>query len=250
MRLGRRATLAAVACCVAGTGRAAPPLDDLYSGRAITTGMDLRGRAEGLERCLRATLVKVSGNPALATDPRVPGLVPDPAALLGNLVYLDRMSDLPHQDEQGSRDRPYDLQAWFVPARIDAVLVRLGEAPWLAPRPRLAVEVEMQRGGSRYRLLGDGDADERPRGALLAAADRYGLHVVLPLSDHTGAVDGVPVSGTVVWNDAEFGWVGQWSLAWQGRPCSWRIAGVSFDEAFRNLLAGALQILSGHGAPV
>ncbi len=43
----------------------------LYTAMAIVTGTDMRSRPAGFARCLREVLVKVSGNPALATWIRV-----------------------------------------------------------------------------------------------------------------------------------------------------------------------------------
>lgn len=248
----RRARWTVAACVLAllpaarVAAQALPPSP--YSARTIVTGMDPRSRPEGLARCLRDVLVAASGNPAWLDDPRVDRLAPDPAALLQDLAYLDRMSDQPRHDEQGTRDRPYDLIAWFDPARIDALLAQLGDRPWKGERPALAVQVQVvSRGGAAFPLLADGDPDERFRGALLAAAARAGMRVSLPRADG-GLPGGVPVTGTLRWSDAEYGWVGEWTMDRDG-PQRWRVAGVSYDEAFRSLVRGAAQLLSGHGPP-
>jgi hypothetical protein len=192
-------------------------------------------------------LAKVSCNPALQDDPRLDGIDPEP--LLRNLAYLDRMSDQPKHDEQGSRDRPFDLVARFDPAAIDGLLRQWGEAPWPAPRPELVIAIRITpRTGAAFPLRGDTDPDERHRGALLAAADRFGLAVILPLSLAPGATPGdAPVlSGTLDWSDADAGWVSAWRLVWSGGARAWGLRGVSFDAAYRDALAGAARILSGH----
>jgi len=43
--------------------------------------------------------------------------------------------------------------------------------------------------------------------------------------------------------------VADWRLAPTGETYHWQVRGVSFDEAFRVAMRGAVQILSGNGAP-
>jgi hypothetical protein len=57
------------------------------------------------------------------------------------------------------------------------------------------------------------------------------------------------VRGTLDWSDAAFGWVAHWQTDWNGRHAIWSERGVSFDDAFRAALAGALGVASGHGPP-
>lgn len=247
-----------------------PGLRELYTSRAIVTGAGPAARPEALGRCLRDVLVKVSGDPALRDDPRVAPLAGAAAGYLDDLVYLDRLTDIPHHDEQGSRDRPYDLVAHFDPARIDAALAGLGETPFVAGRPALLVLVTVSRNGATVPLSADGDATERLRRGLLDAARLYGLEVVLlpadRLVDDAGRaldpgrvaasgparLDGrltARLTGALRWSDAALGWVGTWRLSWRGEEHGWGVAGVSFDAAFRDAMGGALRILSGHGAP-
>ena len=42
---------------------------------------------------------------------------------------------------------------------------------------------------------------------------------------------------------------GGWQPGWQGHDREWGVRGVNFDAAFRDGVAGAMQIMSGHGAP-
>ena len=221
----------------------------LYEARVIVTGADLRSRPEGLTACLAQVLVKVSGNPALLDDPRLAALAPGP--LVQGIAYLDRMSDQPKHDEQGTRDRPYDLVARFDPAGIDAALRGLGQAPWTGNRPALLAEITiLPRDGPALALRADTDPDERHRAALLAAAERFGIEVLLrpaagePPHPPAGAV---VLQGTLSWREDQFGWVGAWRLA--GREPAWGIAGVGFDAAYRNAIGGAVGILSGRGPP-
>ncbi len=224
----------------------------LYEASTITTGMDGRSRPAGLADCLAQVLAKVSGNPALLDDPRVAALGPAADGMLAGLAYLDRMSDQPKHDEQGTRDRPYDLVARFDPAGIDAALLGLGEAPWLTTRNRPSVAADIAitpRDGPAMPLRADTDPDERHRAALLAAADRFGIPVLLRPVLGPAPVADATLHGNLVWQEGAAGWVGAWSLMWQGREHAWRVAGVSFDAAYRNAMAGVAAILSGHSLP-
>jgi hypothetical protein len=57
------------------------------------------------------------------------------------------------------------------------------------------------------------------------------------------------LAGSIVWSDADLGWVADWRLAPAGETHRWQVRGVSFDEAFRVAMRGAVKILSGNGPP-
>jgi hypothetical protein len=178
------------------------------------------------------------------------------------------MSGKPHRDEQGTRDRPYDLTVDFDEGKVADILKHLALKPWLSPRPRLAVFVEMKQGPKNFIVTTDGAQSDLQRDALLAAADRRGMGIVLPSaaalakSNLNGAeLKSVPSStlasvageqggevvlvGQLVWDDRKLGWATQWQMDWRGRTHNWQIPGVTFDEAFRRGIGGAAQILSG-----
>ncbi len=238
----------------------------LYRCSVIVTGTDMRNRPASMAECLRRVLAKASGDPALADDPRLEGIASRAGTLAESFAYFDRMSDIPHHDEQGSRDRPFDLVVEFDSAKVDAALAALGIAAWRA-RPALVVAVSVKdQKGSEYMLSADGADGERQREALFAAADRFGLRVILlpqqdlPARDATGpeivaraartvrSTELAALTGTLVWSDADAGWVGTWHVAQGGRDGSWGVRGVSFDDAFRNAIGGAAAVLSGHRA--
>ena len=53
----------------------------------------------------------------------------------------------------------------------------------------------------------------------------------------------------MVWSEQALGWIADWRLRAGGESYGWQISGVNFDDAFRSAMAGAAQILSGHGQP-
>ncbi len=220
----------------------------LYEAQAVTDGTDLRARPAALAACLAQVLAKVSGNPALLDDPRVAALGPAAPGLLAGFAYLDRRPDTPGHDEQGAR--PRDLLARFEPADIDAALFGLGEIPWLVhrDRPRVLADITIIPPNSTpMPLRADTDADERHRAALLDAADRFGIPVLLRPADGPAPRAAAVLRGTLAWQGD--GWTAAWTLAWAGQLHAWDVRGASFDDAYRNAVAGAAAALSGHGPP-
>lgn len=254
-------------CC---SGTMATAADDLYRAQAIVTGQGEANRIVGFASCLEDVLIKVSGAQKLAGDRRLAAYKSNAKDLVRAFSYHDQMSGTPTRDEQGTRDRPYDLTVDFDETKIDDLLKTLHIKPWHSHRPILAVFVEMQQGPKTYMVTADADQAAIQRESLLAAAAKRGMTVVLPSaaalaeSSITGAEFGTTTSskfgsvaarqggevaliGRLVWDDRELGWATQWRIDWQNRTHRWRIRGVTFDEAFRRGIGGAAQILSGNG---
>jgi len=268
----RLATAALAILALAQPAAAAATVEDLYQAQTIVTGQGEANRMVGFVRCLTDVLVKVSGDPRLIGDRRLDPLAGQAAAMVANFSYHDRMSGIPVHDEQGTRDRPYDLTVTFDPAKIDGAVRSLGLSPWGASRPRLVVFVGMRNGAVVTMLTSDGERARDQRDAFIAAAGKRGLPIALPSTGalaaagldlaqlekaDMGRLDALArqsggdqaLAGRLVWEDRTLGWSAQWRLSWQAGTQQWRIAGVAFDEAFRNATGGALQILSGHGTP-
>jgi hypothetical protein len=224
-----------------------------YEARTIVTGTDLRSRPAGFAACLTDVLVKVSGDPTLAAEPRLAPLAAHAADYVVDFDYWDRMSGISHHDEQGSGDRPYNLTVRFDPGRIAAALRDLGRAPWPDPRPTIValVHVEDARGG--FDLTSSAPRAGGMRAALVDTAQKYGVTIAVPDAGGFAAPvlppGEVALRGQLVLSEAALGWVAKWHLDWQGRAYDWGIGGVNFDAAFRDGAAGAIEVLSGHGAP-
>jgi hypothetical protein len=246
--------------------------DDLYRAQAIVTGQGEANRIIGFASSLEEVLIKVSGAQKLAGDSRLTPYKSKAADFVKAHSYHDQMSGTPTRDEQGTRDRPYDLIVDFDEKKIDDLLRAFRLKPWLSHRPILAVFVEMQQGLKKYMVTADADQAAIQRESLLAAAAKRGMTVVLPsaaalagssmngvesgtvTSSTLGAVavrqgGEVALIGRLVWVDRELGWATQWQMNWQSRTHRWRVRGVTFDEAFRRGIGGAAQILSNHGDP-
>lgn len=256
--------LAALTCCAPA---AAAEATSLYHAQAIVTGQGEENRIIGFASCLEDVLIKVSGAQKLAGDPRLAAYQSNAKDFVKAFSYHDQMSGTPTRDEQGTRDRPYDLIVDFDEEKINDVLQKLGLKPWLSQRPVLAAFIEMQQGTRRYLVTADARQSDLQRDSLMAAAVKRGMTVVLPVSAalEKSSIDGaalasmpperlaslatgqggdVALVGRLVWDERELGWATEWQLDWQGRPHRWQIRGVTFDEAFRRGIGGAAAILS------
>lgn len=243
---------------------------DLYRASAVVSGQGEVNRAIGLTQCLEDVLVKVSGDPRLIGDRNVAEYQRRAGDFVTRFEYRDRMSGIPIHDEQGSYDRPHDLSVDFDPAKIDAILRTLGRQPWLSPRPNVVVFLAVSGRKEKFALTSDGSPEPDMRSSLAAAAARVGLPMTLPTSvqlarwgssaevlpgidvrdlETQGGVKDIALAGTLTWSDEALGWVANWRMASNEKNYRWQIRGVGFDDAFRNGMRGAAQVLSGHGEP-
>jgi len=258
-------TWCAVAMAAAGT--------DLYRTKVTVTGQGEANRVTGFAAGLEDVLIKASGAQKLSGDRRLAAYKAKARDYVRSFSYRDQFFGKPIRDEQGTRDRPFDLTVEFEESRIDDLLKTLGLKPWLSHRPRLAVFVEMEQGAKNYIVTTDGSQSDLQRDALLAAADKRGMDIVLPgtaalaKSNISGAEPRAPsfpaltplatelggevvLVGRLVWDDRDLGWATQWQMDWRGQTHRWQMRGVTFDETFRRGIGGAAQILSGNGDPV
>nr|WP_041757539.1 DUF2066 domain-containing protein [Bradyrhizobium sp. ORS 278] len=248
-------------------GVAQAGVGDLYSAQTVVTGQGEDNRLAGFALCLEDVLIKVSGAYQLSGDARLTPLKARAREFVTGFDYHDQMSGKPKHDEQGTRDRPFDLTISFDHAKIDDALAQLGVKPWRAARPPLGVIVAMTSGNRSYLVVSDDRQSDLQRDALRAAASKRGLDVVLPTTAQASSVDaggaelppptlaaalpdaGMTLLGRLTWDDDALSWVSQWQLDASGAQHRWRVGAATFDDAFRRALGGAAQILSGNGAP-
>jgi hypothetical protein len=265
----RTSLILALTCFALATAAAAA---ELYRAQTIVTGQGEANRVVGFAVCLEDVLIKVSGALKLAGDPRLATYKSRAGDFVSAYSYHDQMSGTPTRDEQGTRDRPYDLIVDFDEQKIDEILKEIGLKPWLAQRPSLGVFVEMVQGARKYIVTADARQSDLQRESLFAAAGKRGMSIVLPdvaalakAGIDDAALAAMPVStlasratlpgadialvGRLVWVDAELGWATEWQMNWQGREHRWQMRGITFDEAFRRGIGGAAQILSDNGDP-
>lgn len=244
------------------------PPAELYRAQTIVTGQGEANRILGFASCLEDVLIKVSGMLRLAGDPRLDPYKADAAKLVRDFSYRDEKGGKPKNDEQGTRDRSFILTAAFDEAAVNDMLARLGVKPWLTRRPVLGVFVEMQPGARRFVVSGDAKETDLQRSALLAAAAKRGMSIVLPDAAALAGVGAnelalariapakiaeavakrgaeVVLIARLVWDDQDLRWNSDWQLDWHGQSQQWQLAAVTFDEAFRQGIGAAAQILAG-----
>ncbi|MCP4620875.1 MAG: DUF2066 domain-containing protein [Bradyrhizobium sp.] len=240
--------------------------NDLYRAQAIVTGQGEANRHIGFASCLEDVLIKVSGLLRLAGDPRLDKYKANAASLVRDYNYRDEKGGKPKNDEQGTRDRSFVLTADFDEAGVNNVLTALGVKPWLSPRPVLGVFAEMEPGARHFVVASDSGQTDLQRQALLAAAAKRGMSVVIPdaatlagvMADDLGlagaahpklaaAVAGRGAEAVLitrlVWDDQELRWNTDWQLEWRGQVHRWQLPAVTFDEAFRLGIGGAAQAI-------
>ncbi len=236
---------------------AAEKVDGLYTASALVTGQRAETREPALRQAFRDVLVKVSGDGSLFSDADAERLF-DPA-LVQAYSYRDLMASLPKKDEQGTRDRPFELTVEFVPDKIDNTLARLGRAPWGPERPAITAFITVELGPAHFTLASDGDPGALQSRALMVAAARYGLPVHLParsdlaggtLTVGPGQKGDVLMTGVMRFDEALPGWRAEWSVAAGTGIQTWKTESPTFDEAFRAAIRGAAQGLSGNGEPL
>jgi hypothetical protein len=264
--------IALAAMLTSSVGAFAAATDNLYRAQTIVTGQGEANRVTGFAACLEDVLIKVSGALKLAGDDRLAAFKSHAADFVSAYTYHDQMSGKPKRDEQGTRDRPYDLTVEFDSQKIGDVLKALGLTPWLSHRPSVVLLVGMEQGARQYIVAADAKQSELEREALLLAADKRGMSIALPdvaalaksginalgllslppatlATVAAGQGGEVTLVGHLLWVDQELGWATEWRMDWQGRSHRWQSRKTTFDEAFRRGIGGAAQILSGNGDP-
>ena len=256
---------AALAAAAAGPPASAQPGPDLYQATVIVTGKDARSRPIGFAEALRKVLVNLTGEPRLHDDARVSAMAARAGAAVASFSYIDRMAGRPVHDEQGTRDRPFNLTVKFVPARVDKMLGELGQHAWTGARPVVVPVLAVAIGPTSYRLSAETQHGTEQRASFADMARDFDLTVRFPSEADFAAwgvgTTGFPappaatapnearVAGTLRFDESLPGWVGSWRWRWHGSDYAWRTKGVSFDEAFRDICRGVLRVASGHGAP-
>jgi hypothetical protein len=244
----------------------------LYRAVAVVTGTGEENRRIGYRLAMEDVIVRISGDYRLIASGKAKPIIDDAASYVAAYTYRDRYEGIPVHDEQGTYDRPHDLTVDFDRNRLDAALAAMGSKPWLDPRPRLVVVLGVTNAKGSFVLSADAEQGFYMRDSFALASQKIAIPIAFPAQaavadaaldpeklggSDLAALDALAkttggdqaLAGTLVWSDAERGWIAQWRLTHAGKPYGWRISGVSFDDAFRNALRGAAQVLSGNGEP-
>ena len=134
----------------------AAPGTDLYRAKVTVTGQGEANRMVGFAACLEdvSSRYPVHRN-SVVTGDWPPTNRRQKISSRHSAIAISS-SGKPIRDEQGTRDRPYDLTVEFEEGKIDDILKAFGLKPWLSHRPRLAVFVEMEQAARSYIVTADG----------------------------------------------------------------------------------------------
>jgi len=243
---------------------------DIYSAQVVVSGQGETNRRTGFGTCLERVLTRATGDYRLADRPEVKAAVAKAEDFIAAYSYRDLLEGRPVHDEQGTYDRPHNLTCRFKAGPLERLIDSLGAHPWQQRRPVVALLLDVERPTGRHVVAANNERDLAMRQSFGNASNLIALDVVFPpattalgLSDAaiadpasadalaaTEAAGGdLPLSGHLVWSDAEHGWVADWALARDGKIERWQARGISFDEAFRIALRGTTRVLSGSGGP-
>jgi uncharacterized protein len=242
----------------------------LYQGKSLVTGQRDETRIPGFERAIVDVLKKRSGDSSITGEDIAKNIEGKIRDYVKNYTERDRMEGIPIHDEQGTRDRPFELTVTFHRNKIDELLMKMGSMAWTQPRPRTLVLLTITTDAGSHILTGDDeDRGIDYRESFQAAAWQAGIPLVLPsiasldetsltpendeatkIQQLISANDAdVAMVGHIAWNNGMKGWRAEWKFEANGTVHEWRIDGVNFDAAFRNGMWGEVMILSGHGEP-
>lgn len=172
--------------------------DGLYAVTVIVTGRDnLAERSRGVREALPLVLTKVSVDANVAGRATEQGLIDDPESFVVDFDYRDRKEGIQISDEQGTRDRSFELTVRFDPEMVDAVIRELSARPWHGPRPEIGIELTINDWTSRYRLTQVAEKGYGQRMALTDKAKALGLSVRIPETEDSTAEAPVRLEGQI-----------------------------------------------------
>ncbi|MBZ9739653.1 MULTISPECIES: DUF2066 domain-containing protein [unclassified Mesorhizobium] len=238
--------------------------DLLYRSSVIVTGDREETRVPAIPQGFELAAQKLTGNPDIAHNPAFASLATGAPVMVWSYTYHDRMFGTPIHDEQGTRDRPFDLTFQFDRKRMDHAMALLGEMPWLGARPKLALLVEVTDMARSYMLAADGVHGSDLRSSFEDASTRFAIPIIFAKEADLSAIaqdkvdamsheslarlqsrlgaDAILV-GHLDWETNEPGWHAVWRLPLGPDGRKWEVAGVNFDAAFRSAIGGAAKRL-------
>lgn len=246
------------------TAGAASP--DPYSAMVGVTGRDnLPERARGIGEAYAEVLIKVTGDRTIVARPRFGELAATAADDVRELHYRDRKEGTQISDEQGTRDRSFELTVTFEPAAIDEAVRALGATSWVGERPTVRVLLAVTDSVRSYVLASDAEPGYGQRETFWMQARRRGVDFVIPdtaeLSEAgmdaqtvrtlvsteqspTTAAAGPYLTGLMMMN-AEGYWQTQWRLAEGETVSDWRDDPTTFDRAIADAVDHTIRRLAG-----
>ena len=227
---------------------------DLYFATVIVTGRDnLPERARGLAEALPKVLTRLTADPAIAARATADGLPAQAAQMVTSFDYVDRKAGIQISDEQGTRERSFELTVHFDPARIDAILDSYGTRAWTAERPEIGVALLIDSGNGPYLLTRDSAGGFGQRLTFDDDARALAMPVRLPDtvtaddadSAQAAAARGSPfrLSGRMTLTGDGY-WNTDWHLTGDATDRTFTYTHTTFDTAIGGALTQSARVLS------
>jgi hypothetical protein len=228
---------------------------DLYSATVIVTGRDnLSERARGIREALPLVLTKLTVDSELAERAVSEGLTDGAEALVERFDYVDRKEGIQISDEQGTRERSFELTVSFDRQMIDAIVGKLGGTTWTGERPEIGVVLVVDDGATSYLLTRSSEKGYGQRLALNDRAKALALPVMLPDAVPAGATlevalakvgltSPVRLEGRMTITPAGY-WNTEWWLKGEGLDERFATADTTFDVAFDEALRHSAKALA------
>ncbi len=259
-RLKRVLFLVVLAAISAGPAMAAPEdFIGLNCATTIITGTEDPERSRGIVEVFEEVAVKMSGDEEGVASNRIAEPPDGPAALIERIELEDRMKGIPVHDEQGTRERPHFLRVCFDRDKMAALLQASDSDVWPEPRPEVRIVLAVETPNATYIVRREGAEGYGQRLALIDTAAERGLPIRLPGADNTmdaGEVTAIVETGGPEANGGSPTLYGtltlnadgaDWNAAWRlDDGEAWRVDDVSFDDAIRDGIGGAIDRLRTH----
>lgn len=236
----------------------AAEVQGLYEARVPVVSQAEGERRAAIRSAFEEVLVKVTG------DRRAPSLPRLDAALEQPLRFVQQFRYRPLEEGDGeASEYTQTIRVTFDPGAVNGLLQEAEVPVWGRTRPTILLWLAVEDDGKRY-LVG-ADARSPVVGAVVHAADRRGLPVLLPLLD---LVDQRRIRFTDVWGNFEDAvldasaryetgavlvgrvfrasadeWTARWSLYQDHRASHWQSAAARSSDVVAEGIDGAADAL-------
>ena len=226
----------------------------LYSAVVVVTGRENAAERErGIREALPLVLTKLTVDGALAQRALEQGLSEEAASLVESLNYFDRKEGVQISDEQGTRERSFELTVTFDRQKIDAMVASLGGTAWTSKRPRIGVALLIDDGASTYLLTRDSERGYGQRWAMDDEARALALTLDLPANAAGETAEeaiaaalpnvAVRLEGRMTVTTEGY-WDTHWQLTGRGVEERFASSGATFDRAIEKALRQSAQALA------
>lgn len=241
---------------------------DLFATEVAVEDQSAARRDDAFQAGLGNVLVKVSGARDILTAPGAGPIMQKAARYVQRYHYFDKPLEKADGDvlpkESPEATQPY-ISIEFDGEALQRDLRNAGLPVWSANRPQVLVWLGAVQ-GPRERFIVSEDSGEDVRNLLMAAAQRRGVPLILPLMDledrhHVAFVDisagftdnlsqaseryNVRVVLVGYLNKGRDGdWTVEWSVLRDNVSSSWREAGVDLQQAVDSGVDGLADILA------